>query len=232
MYSGSFKKNIPRIIHEWAYDIAGEEERVLPIIKQLLQHMDDVTSLWKENKAFQELNYARHLSFASCNTFGSMDKFHQLIQGPEYNELLKSLLSQGKNPTEARKSVIRYFAILADLDIHKPQAFEAFYKELNHLIWVQSSLEWIKTQIVLEHFEKVYQKCRLINLIRLQNGVYHNTIGESLALDSILGERGSKLQAKDANALDYIFGLEQEETELDNRKMVIEFNQEERKGRC
>ncbi len=224
-----YRKSIPQVIYEWAFDIAGEEARALAVINELLPHYEAITSLWENNQAYNDLNYAIIKFQFDCKAFGPFEKLEQYLQSKEYQEVMNRVLAKGDSYAEARKRVVRYFAILSDLEIHEEKAFQAFYQKFNDLNRAKINLENVKRIIISEHWEEIFNHCRFIDLIKMQNAIYSKVVGEKVYVENILGEHGVKLGNGDNNAINYVFSLEDEEQQLKNRKAVLESNNWSRK---
>lgn len=224
-----YRRSVPEIIYEWANDIVGRENAVLPIIEELLENFKEITSLWRKEDACNDTEYKIIDCLARCNAFGSIDIFSQKVNSSAYQIIINSQLKNGTSYEEAHKQVLKYFASTSGLDISDSRAFEAFYKSWNELQRLQNILYQIKKQYILENADFVFQKCRLIALIRRQNVVFSSVIGSSTIVESILGPNGEKIKEEDENAIRYIISLEDEEDELDTRKSIIESKQLGRK---
>ena len=68
-------KKLKEDIHDWANDVQGNSERTLEIIKEILVPINNITKLWKEDKAYIESQKEITLFGSNFYAFGNASAF-------------------------------------------------------------------------------------------------------------------------------------------------------------
>lgn len=215
-------------IHDWAYDTKANNERTLAVINQVLEPVSNVTTLWQQNHSYIT-NQEKMFSYSSnFYAFGDATKLLD-----DFNpDLLKFRIAQyiqnGEDLEQAQYHVIIDYIQQYGLTIEKSK-LKLFWDLLSEYGRLQEISQHIKRSIVSDNYAIIFGKCKLINIIRRQNGYYKTVIGSYDDVNKILGENGIKLKEKDKRALKYVFDLEDLEENLNIKKTNIELDQSNRR---
>lgn len=210
-------------LEDWAFDIKGNSDRVITIIKEILEYVEVIIGVWTQDDGYKESLKKFTFEKAKLYNYPQISEFLEYYQSPLFKEHFNSFKLNYKNDSETSIATIYYYynAILK-INFSLEDAV-ALYNLLENLRKLEFTLVYIKSELISENAGVIFSNIRMVNLIRSKNGIYKNDIGDVLNLDSLLGPNGEYIREKRENVIEYISSFEELKTSLDAKISHYEF---------
>lgn len=224
----NFKK-IKNDIYDWANDISANNDRMIEVLSKILPLLSGITKYWKEDHTYIESNKKVVTLIRDLYLYGNIATFLEYYKSEEFQKMVEEYCRLRFTENQSTIKAIYYYAKISNLTINNTQGFVEFLKKLIDLNNAQDLSNKIKKAIIINNYFTIFSNCKMMNLIRRQNGVYATLIGEYEPIEIILGEKGIKIKNGEEEAINYINNLEQLEEYLEEKKIILELDQQTRR---
>lgn len=217
-------------IHDWANDVTADNDRMIEVLSKILVPLSDITKYWKEDPAYIESNKKIIAFTGDLYAFGNITKFLEYYRSKDFQRKIAEYWSLGYSDKESVLKAIQYYGELTNLAIESDKDIKIFMNKLIELDIADQMSYRIKKSIIINNYLTIFYNCKMVNLIRSQNGVYLTLIGKYDNVEVILGKEGIRLKEGEKEAIHYVSNLENLEEYLENKKEALEIEQQIRRG--
>lgn len=216
-----FFKNIKRNVHNWTNNIVGNNEQMISVIEKTIVPVKSIVCLWQDDPAYIESLKDLNLFKGKFYKFNQIEIILQYFNSSFFKNKVEKFQNDGYDITIIYKVLIQKFLEMKNISIQEKDLLELIQLLIKYDYLMKVNY-YIKRNIIVASFLKIYGQCLILNGIREKNREYASIIGNYVTLNEIIGYEGEFLKEGRETAIDYIWNMDDFLEQLESKKDTLE----------